>query len=112
MRFLSCVVLLAGSAFTAADDAKPDPGFELLFNGKDLTGWKTKSAKDNPGEVLADITEAFGGRFKVKAGELVIDPSVKGDVRIETVKEFAKDATIQFEFYPDAKCNNDLFLRV
>jgi hypothetical protein len=43
-------------------------------------------------------------------GELVIDPSVKGDVRIETKHEFGKTVTILFEFKPDAKCNNDLFL--
>jgi len=46
-----------------------------------------------------------------RSGELVIDPAVKGDVRIETAKEFAGDVTIKFDFYPDAKCNNDLFIR-
>ncbi|MFO0801908.1 MAG: DUF1080 domain-containing protein [Gemmataceae bacterium] len=105
MRTLSLALLVVG--FAAADEPKADPGFTLLFNGKDFTGWKPKGKKDS----LEGKTEAFGGRFKVKDGELVIDPSVKGDVRIESEKEFAKDFVISFEFKPDAKCNNDLFIR-
>ena len=31
-------------------------------------------------------------------------------MRIETQHEFGKTATIRFEFKPDEKCNNDLFL--
>jgi len=107
MRLLSCAVLLAAAATTPADDFKPEAGYALLFNGKDLTGWKTKA---KAGEALDGKAEAFGGRFKAAGGELVIDPKVKGDVRIETAKEFGKDCTIKFEFKPDAKCNNDLFL--
>jgi hypothetical protein len=35
---------------------------------------------------------------------------VKGDVIIETRKSFGGKVTVRFEFKPDAKCNNDLFL--
>jgi hypothetical protein len=42
---------------------------------------------------------------------LTIDPAVKGDVKIFTAHEFGKDVHIKFDFLPDAKCNNDLFLR-
>jgi hypothetical protein len=107
MKFAAvCFTVLLTTAL-AADEPKPDASYELLFNGKDLTGWKQKGSKDS----LAGKTEAFGGRFKVKDGELVIDPSVKGDVRIESEREFAKDFIIKFEFKPDAQCNNDLFIR-
>lgn len=85
----------------AADEAKPP-----IFNGKDLTGWKTKA-----GESLDGKTEAFNGRFKVVDGTLVIDPAVKGDVVIETAVPVAGDLKLTFEFKPDAKCNNDLFFR-
>lgn len=107
MRSLSLALLVVGFGFATADEPKADPGYTLLFNGKDLAGWKQKGSKDS----LEGKTEAFGGRFKVKDGELVIDPSVKGDVRIESEKVFDKDFVIKFEFKPDAKCNNDLFIR-
>ncbi|HEX4610570.1 MAG TPA: hypothetical protein VH092_20440 [Urbifossiella sp.] len=109
MRLLSCAAAALLVAIpAAADDFTPEPGFALLLNGKDLTGWKTKA---KPGESLAGKAEAYKGRFKVsKDGNLVIDPAVKGDVRIETAQEFGKDTTIRFDFLPGPGCNNDLFL--
>jgi len=103
----SIAFLLFGGVAAIADDFQPEPGFTLLFNGKDLDGWQTQTGKKKP---LDGQTEAFQGRFRIKDGELVIDPSVKGDVRIETKREFGKTVTIRFEFKPDGKCNNDLFL--
>jgi len=111
MRFLACLVFLSLPAIGRADDAPIEPGFELIFNGKDLTGWKTKATKDKPSESLDGKSEAFGGRFKVRDGELVLDPKVKGDVVIETTREFVKDVTIRFDFKPGKGCNNDLFFR-
>jgi hypothetical protein len=111
MRLLSCLLSAGLGAIAFADDFKADTGYQLLFNGKDLTGWRTLGAKGKPGESLEGKTEAFNGRFKVQNGELVIDPAVKGDVRIETAKQYAGDIAIKFEFFPDAKCNNDLFFR-
>ncbi|MBI3858423.1 MAG: DUF1080 domain-containing protein [Planctomycetes bacterium] len=91
-----------------ADDFKLEPGFTLIFGGKNLDGWKEWNGKKEP---LEGKTEAHGGRFKVVEGRLVIDPSVKGDLHIETTREFAKDVTVKFDFKPGPKCNNDLFLR-
>jgi hypothetical protein len=107
---LFCAFLLAGLVRPdqAADDFKLEPGFTLLFNGKNLDGWKEASGKK---ESLEGKTEAYGGRFKVVEGRLVYDPAVKGDLYIETVKEFAKDVHIKFDFKPGPKCNNDFFLR-
>ena len=85
-----------------------DPGFTPLFNGKNLDGWKEASGKK---EALDGKTEAYGGRFKVVEGRLVIDPEVKGDLHVETSRTFAKDVHIKFEFKAGPKCNNDLFLR-
>jgi 3-keto-disaccharide hydrolase len=108
MRTLSFVAFLCSAGIVAAaDDFKPEPGFTLLFNGKNLDGWQEQTAKKEP---LDGKTEAFKGRFTVKDGELVIDPSVKGDVKIETKQEFGKSVIIRFEFKPDEKCNNDFFL--
>jgi hypothetical protein len=110
MRILSHVLMLSGLlpvSSAAADDFKPEPGFKLLFNGKDLSGWKEK----NSGKSLDGKTEAYKGRFKVKDGLVVIDPKVRGDVRIMTERQFAGDVHIKFDYRPGKGCNNDLFLR-
>src|ERR1700722_6948070 len=115
MRRFSPLFLLLGlmlwlpAPVRSADDFKLEPGFTLLFNGKNLDGWK-EASKDKK-DVLDGKTEAFNGRFKVIEGRLVYDPTVKGDLYIETVKEFGKDVHIKFDFKPGAKCNNDFFLR-
>ena len=113
MRRLLSVFLFSGLMLTSAprllaDEFKLEPGFTLLFNGKNLDGWKEASGKK---EALDGKTEAYNGRFKVVEGRLVYDPSVKGDLYIETAKEFGKDVHIKFDFKPGPKCNNDLFLR-
>jgi len=111
MKRLSFALLLAGpmeAADAQADEFKLEPGFKLLFNGKNLDGWKEAGGKK---EALDAKTEAYGGRFKVVEGRLVYDPNVKGDLHIETAKEFGKDVHIKFDFKPGPKCNNDLFLR-
>ncbi|MBN9517802.1 DUF1080 domain-containing protein [bacterium] len=106
LPFAAVAALLA--ATTVAADFAPEPGFQLLLNGKDLTGWKTKG---KTGESLDGKAEAHKGRFKVsKEGVLVIDPAVKGDVYIGTTQEFGKETTIRFDFRPGPGCNNDLFL--
>jgi hypothetical protein len=114
MRPLAFVSLLTGLLFLlpvagrSADDFKLEEGFKLLFNGKNLDGWKEVKGKM---EALDGKTEAHGGRFKVVEGVLVYDPTVKGDLYIETTKEFGKDVHIKFDFKPGPKCNNDFFLR-
>src|SRR5262249_36158704 len=113
MRRLSSALLLIGLLLMplpaiSADDFKLEPGFALLFNGKDLDGWKEASGKK---ESLEGKTDAYNGRFKVVEGRIVYDPSVKGDLYIETIREFGKDVHIKFDFKPGPKCNNDFFLR-
>ncbi len=107
--FLFAPALVSSSLVVAADDTKLESGFKPLFNGKDLDGWKEASGKSRAS--LAGKTEAFKGRFKVVDGKLVLDPAVKGDLYIETARQFGKDVHIKFDFKPGAKCNNDLFLR-
>jgi len=111
MRTWLCLLFCAALALVvplhgAAGEFKLEPGFTLLFNGKNLDGWKTKKGN----EPLDGKTEAYNGRFKIENGSLVIDPKVKGDVIIETAKEFG-NVHIKFEFNPGPGCNNDLFLR-
>jgi hypothetical protein len=107
LSLLALALLLAGPA-GAEDKFKLEEGFKLIFNGKDLDGWKEFSGKKGS---LDGKTEAFKGRFKVTDGKLVIDPGVKGDVHIETARQFGKNVHIKFDFKPGPKCNNDIFLR-
>lgn len=114
MRLLSCALLLCATttAVVAADEFKLEPGFKLLFNGKNLDGWQTKADtkkdKDAKPVPLDGKTEAYDKRFVVKDGELVIDPKVKGDRYLETATPVGGDFTLRFDFKPDAACNNDL----
>lgn len=110
MRPLACSLLVVASV-ALADDFKPEPGFDLILKGDALDGWRTKAAGKKESEKLDGKGEAFGGRFKLKDGELTLDPKVKGDVTIETTREFAGDVTVKFEFNPGKGCNNDLFFR-
>jgi len=113
MRKLSAAVTVFGLAlllpirFTSGGEFKLEPGFTLLFNGKNLDGWREKGSKDT----LEGKTEAFKGRFKVEKGVLIYDPKVGGDKYIETTKEFTKDVTFKFDFKPGPKCNNDILFR-
>jgi hypothetical protein len=110
MRRLFSGWLLAGLCVAfpaqAADDFKLEPGFVLLFNGKNLDGFKTSG-----GEALEGKTDAFKGRFKVAGSHLTIDPEIKGNAVIFTNKEFPKDVHIKFQFNPGTGCNNDLYFR-
>jgi hypothetical protein len=112
MRRFSYALFCASFALplspTLAGEFKLEPGYVLLFNGKNLDGWREESGKK---QSLDGKTEAYNGRFKVVDGMLVYNPAVKGDRRIETVREFGKDVHIRFDFKPGPKCNNDVFLR-
>jgi hypothetical protein len=105
---LANVILYFEAPCARADEFKLEPGFTLLFNGKNLDGWKEASGKK---ESLEGKTEAYKGRFKVMDGSLVYDPEVKGDLYIETTRDFGKNVQIKFDFKPGPKCNNDIFLR-
>src|SRR5262249_22064150 len=77
MRRFSSALLFAGLLTTVsaapAEEFKLETGFTLLFNGKNLDGWKEASGKK---ESLEGKTEAYKGRFKVVDGVLVYDPAV------------------------------------
>lgn len=104
---LPLAAIFLASAVPAADDFKPEDGFVLLFTGDNLDGWKLAKGGDS----LDGKTDAANKRFVVKDGVLVIDPKVKGDITIQTAKEFAGDVTLRFDFKPGAGCNNDIFFR-
>jgi 3-keto-disaccharide hydrolase len=115
MRRLACTVTLFSLAllfplsFTNGGEFKLEPGFTLIFNGKNLDGWQTKGKKES----LAGKTDAYDGRMKVDGGSLhyVYTDKTKGDKYIETTKEYSKDVHLKFDFKPGPACNNDILFR-
>jgi 3-keto-disaccharide hydrolase len=90
--------------FTDGGEFKLEPGFTLVFNGKNFDGWQPKGKK----EPLKDKTEV--GRFKVVDGTVHFNSALKGESYIETTKEYT-DVHVKFDFKPGPKCNNDFFIR-
>jgi len=108
MRRLSIVLGLFGviafAPLMQGGEFKLEPGFTLLFNGKDFDGWQPKGKKD-PLKTKTEI-----GRFKVVDGMVHFNSALKGESYIETVKEFG-DVHVKFDFKAGPKCNNDFFIR-
>jgi len=106
-------VLLA-SAFTVhAAEFKPEPGFELVFNGKDLTGW---GYKDAAGKVTTydAKTATPDGRYTAGDGMLVVHPMPDGSRKMQiiwTAREFPKDFHLKLEFRAGVNADSGIFLR-
>lgn len=101
------VLLLVLGGFVAAeqaDDFKVESGYTLLFNGKDLTGWRY--GKD----VLEGKSETADKRFFVKDGAIVADEG-KGIKDLHTVKEFDKDFNLKLEFRAGEKSDSGVYIR-
>ena len=107
------VVAVVSTPTVRGEDFKLETGFKLLFNGKDLTGWKEATyGKQAERTALDGKTESATKRFIVDKGIITIDEKAKGDLVIFTADEIAKDATIRFDFLAASdKCNNDLLWR-
>lgn len=80
-------------------------GFESLFNGKDLTGWKYGAEKD-----LAGKTETADKRFTVKGGVIVAEEG-KGIKDLYTIKDFNGNFHLQVEFRASPKSDSGVYVR-
>ena len=103
----SALALLVATLLLAS--ARGDePGFEPLFNGKDLTGWRLGKTD------LAGKTATDDGRFAVKDGVLVITGSKDTPPKmteIDTVDSYDDDFTLRLEFRASRDANSGLHLR-
>lgn len=111
---------------TNADDFEVEPGFESLFNGKDLTGWMFKANPEREGKKISiawpvfkeDIvfdgkTESSDGRYQAVNGRLVVTTPTEGR-RIQqlwTTREFPKDFILKLEFRATPNADSGVFLR-
>ncbi|MFM7750206.1 MAG: GDSL-type esterase/lipase family protein [Opitutaceae bacterium] len=115
---------------TAPDTFQPEPGFTLLFNGRDLTGWgfrataprpAAKKAKaDAPVFVEVKAAENFDGkvatgdgRYRAINGRLVVTTPAEGR-RIQqlwTTRVFPEDFTLKLEFRATPNADSGVFIR-
>ena len=88
-----------------ADDFAPEPGFTLLFNGKDLTGWQHKD-----GPALDGKTDAGDGRFTVADGAINGNGDrTKGRQLLWTTGEHKGNFVLRLEFRAAPKTDGGLF---
>ncbi|MCB1077614.1 MAG: DUF1080 domain-containing protein, partial [Verrucomicrobiae bacterium] len=115
---------------TEPDDFTPEPGFESLFNGKDLTGWgfrptppRKQAKKPRPdAPVFVEIKEPVSfdgetrsndGRYRAINGRLVVTTPAEGR-RIQqlwTTREFPEDFVLRLEFRATPNADSGVFLR-
>jgi len=102
--WVCCVValLLTIVPLRAADPA--DDGYQAIFNGKDLTGWRYGK------EPLAGKTETPDKRFLVVDGAIVAAEG-KGIKDLTTVAEFNKDFDLKLEFRAGPKADSGVYIR-
>ncbi len=115
---------------TEVEAFTPEPGFESLFNGRDLTGWGVRPtpprkapAKPRPdAPVFVEVKEAaafdgqtasLDGRYRAVNGRLVVTTPAEGR-RIQqlwTTHEFAGDFILRLEFRATPNADSGVFLR-
>ena len=128
------VLATLGFVDTEPDSFQPEPGFESLFNGKDLSGWgyrvtpeKTReSAKKwmarDPGVVWPIVDEPVSfdretvtpeGRYLAKNGRLVVTTPPEGRKiqQLYTTREFPGNFTLKLEFRATPNADSGVFLR-
>jgi hypothetical protein len=108
LAFLAVVsaVTALGTQGRAADDFKLEEGYTMLFNGKDLTGWRYSGIK---GKEMDGKTETPDKRFMVVDGIIVVDGKGGGD--LFTVRDYNKDFNLKLEFRAAPKADSGLYLR-
>jgi hypothetical protein len=96
------------------DDFQPEEGFELLFNGTDLTGWGYRNKK------TLEKTEGFDGkvtssdgRYLAKEGRLIVTtpPEGRSFTQLWTHQEFGRDFVLKLEFRANANADSGIFVR-
>jgi len=89
---LALLGMLAAGVIRAGDDAKPEPGFTSLFNGKDLSGWNIENK----------------GKFSVKGGAIFLD---RGSGWLRSDKEY-QDFELRLDFrFVSKGADSGIFVR-
>jgi hypothetical protein len=124
------ILATLGFLDTEADPFVPEPGFTVLFNGRDLTGWGTRptpprkqSANPKPdAPVFVEVKEPVSfdgktasedGRYRAINGRLVVTTPPEGR-RIQqlwTTREFGSDFVLKLEFRATPNADSGVFIR-
>lgn len=90
------------------DDGGAEPGFETLFNGRDLTGWTYAEQPAFDGKA-----ETPDGRYAVRNGRLVVTVSrlERAYTRLWTTRKFDHDFVLKLEFRASPNADSGLFVR-
>lgn len=118
-----------------ADPFTPEPGFTLLFNGRDLTGWGYRptteaekaaaarwQASDRNAALWPVVTEAAtfdgltaspDGRFKVVGDRIVVTqpPEYRKVQQLWTTREFGQDFVLKLEFRATPNADSGVYVR-
>ena len=91
-----------------------EAGFEMIFNGEDLTGWGFREKKTLKSTATFDgKKESDDGRYKAINGRLVVTTPPEGR-RIQqlwSTREFSKDFTLKLEFRATPNADSGVFIR-
>src|SRR3954468_14780517 len=104
----SGAIALLVTTFLLAAARADEPGFQPIFNGKDLTGWRLGHTE------LAGKAASDDGRFAVKDGVLVVTGSKDTPPKmaeIDTVESYDGDFSLRLEFRASRDANSGLHLR-
>lgn len=120
---------------TTPEPFAPEPGFELLFNGRDLTGWGTRPTTDAEKEsarrwqasdpnaaewpfvtettTFEGLTATPDGRFRVAGGRLVTTTPAefRKIQQLFTTRDFGDDFVLKLEFRATPFADSGLYLR-
>jgi lysophospholipase L1-like esterase len=119
---------------TVPDPFNPEPGFESLFNGRDLTGWgyrptpeadraaRARWLASDPSVAwpLVEAPVSFDGqtatpdgRFAVVAGRLVVKtpPEYRKIQQLYTTREFPRDFELRLEFRATPYADSGVYVR-
>ena len=99
---------------TEDDPFLPEPGFESLFNGKDLTGWGFRNQKtlESQENFFGKITSS-DGRYVAKHGRIVVTTPPEGRrvQQIWTLREFPNNFELRLEFRATPNADSGVFIR-
>lgn len=109
------ILATLGFVETEPDHFQPEPGFESLFNGRDLIGWGFRTDAKGKGRTVNfdGQTASDDGRYVAKAGRLIVTTPPEGRrvQQLWTTREFDKDFVLKLEFRATPNADSGIFVR-